>query len=397
MRKIARSFFAVMTCSAIVTAAIGPFAFGETSASTSLGISQTKPESGRYVELDGFYMVPYTHSIPELSISFEMIPIPGGEILIGSPESEPGHLAEEGPQFTVVIPPFWMAKTELTWGEYRAFMRSYNVFRRLRNGKIRVVNESNQADAVTAPTPLYDPSLIFSFGEDNRHPAVTMTQYAAKQYTKWLSGLTNIQYRLPTEAEWEYGARGGTQTPYSFGDDPAELGKYAHYEENVLEGPGKVGTKLPNPFGLHDMHGNVWEWTIDQFDSDTYRSYQRKKVSWLDAICWPTHHELRAARGGGWQDPPSRLRSAARLYSEDRLWKDIDPCVPQSPWWFTDAPSHMVGMRLVRSAKPLEKSLISKFWEIDNEEIREDVKASIDGGRGVQGIAVPEILPEFKR
>jgi formylglycine-generating enzyme required for sulfatase activity len=370
----------------------------ETPASDAvLGLSKTKPASGPFVELDGVYMVPYIHTIERTNISFEMIPIPGGEVTVGSPADEKGRTEDEGPQFTVQLPPFWMAKTELTWGEYKTFMRNYDLFKRLRSENIRLVDDSNKADAVTVPTPLYDPSHTYEHGDDNLQPAVTMTQFAAKQYTKWLSGITKTQYRLPTEAEWEYAARAGSKTAYAFGDDPAELEKYATFSDNAENGASKVGSKLPNQFGLHDMHGNVWEWTIDQFDPKGFGDRGGKKLGWEESIGWPTHADSRAARGGGWEDSADRVRSAVRLGSVDEDWKSEDPNVPLSPWWYTSDPARMVGMRLVRSAKDLPKDVIRRFWDADNEGIDEDVQFRLKEGRGAIGLPVPELIPEFQR
>jgi formylglycine-generating enzyme required for sulfatase activity len=364
---------------------------------STLGMSATKPESGPFVQVAGGFMVPYLHKFENTSISFEMIPVPGGEVTIGSPESEAGRTEDEGPQFTVVIEPFWMAKTELTWGEYKTFMRTYDVFKKLGDKKIRVVNESNKADAITVPTPLYEPSHTFEHGDDNKQPAVTMTQYAAKQYTKWLSGMSQVQYRLPTEAEWEHAARAGSKSAYAFGDDPAELEKYATFTDNAPDGASKVGTKLPNAFGLHDMHGNVWEWTIDQFDTKGFGDRAGKKLAWKDAVGWPTMPESRCVRGGGWQDGADRLRSAARMGSADEDWKEEDPNVPLSPWWYTSDPSRMVGMRLVRSSTPLSKETIAKFWEYDHESIEQDVSFRLREGRGATGIPVPELIEDLRR
>ena len=363
-----------------------------------LGISATKPENGPFVPIEGGkggYMIPYTQSFERTNVSFEMIPVPGGDVTVGSPDSEDGRSDDEGPQFSVNLEPFWIAKTELTWGEYNTFMRTYDVFKRLSSKGIRQVTDEVKADAITVPTPLYDPGKTYEYGDDKSQPAVTMTQYSAKQYTKWLSGLTEVQYRLPTEVEWEFAARAGSKTAYSFGDDPAQLEKYAVFGwEN---GAAKVGSKAPNAFGLHDMHGNVWEWTIDQFEPKGFEKLGGKSLVQFDGTNWPKEADSRCVRGGGWQDTADRVRSAARMGSVDDDWKEEDPNVPLSPWWYTSDPARMVGMRLVRSAKPLSNELIKKFWEIDVDAIQEDVDARLREGRGAIGISVPELIKEYQR
>ena len=370
----------------------------EASKANTLGISKTQPDSGPFVKLaDDAFMVPYSHSVEGTEVSFEMIPIPGGKATIGSPDEQPGRSQDEGPEFTVDVEPFWMAKTELTWAEYKTFLKTYDIFKRLSRQGVRKASGLDQADAITIPTPLYEPSFTYEFGDDPQQPAVTMTQYSAKLYTQWLSGITGSQYRLPTEAEWEYAARAGTKTAYTFGDDPTELDQYAAFADNCPDGAPKVGSKKPNPFGLHDMHGSVWEWTLDHYASDSYSGRQGKTLSVSEALVMPKEKSSRCVRGGGWQDPPERLRSAARLGSDDKVWKDADPNVPKSPWWFTDDPARMVGMRLVRSAKPLPQEDLKKIWGVDHNEINEDVLFRLEEGRGAIGISVPELLQDFKR
>ena len=340
-------------------------------------------------------MVPYTVSIPGTKIHFEMIPIPGGKFTMGSPDSEAGRNEDEGPQIAVDVPPFWMAKHELTWAEYKIYMSLYQVFKKLYSTGVRKIDESNVADAITAPTPLYDASHTFEFGEDPQQPAVTMTQYSAKQYTKWLSGMTGAQYRLPTEAEWEYASRAGSQTAYSFGDDPKQLADYACFEGANSGGTSKVGQKKPNAFGLHDMHGNVWEWTIDAYSEDGFEAIGAGPVTAEKAIQWPTTAFPRCVRGGGWQDPADRCRSAARLGSEDEDWKDEDPNVPLSPWWYTSDPARSVGMRLARSLKPIAPEQLKLYWDVDNDDIKMDIQLRIDEGRGAVGLPVPELATEL--
>ena len=366
----------------------------------TLGISKSKPETGPFVAIaggKGGYMVPYVQALERTNIIFEMIPVPGGLIDVGSPAEEPGRSEDEGPQYTVELEPYWVAKTELTWAEYKTFMRSYDIFKKLASQGIRQVDDSNRADAITVPTPLYEPSHTYEYGDDPKQPAVTMTQYAAKQYTKWLSGLTGVQYRLPTEAEWENAARGGSKASYCFGDNPEELDKYAVFAGNATTGAARVGSKSANAFGLHDMHGNAWEWTIDQFSASGFGDRGGKKFVGLAGTAWPTEADSRTVRGGSWQDPAERIRSAVRMGSVDEDWKESDPNVPKSPWWFTTDPARAVGMRLVRSLVPLDGEELNKFWEIDAVGIQEDVDSRVKEGRGALGLAVPQLLPLYQR
>lgn len=359
------------------------------------GIVSTKPAAGISVPIEGGFMVPYSVTIPGTNVQFEMIPVPAGKFSIGSPDAEPERKEDEGPQVEVEVPPFWLAKNELTWAEYKIYMSLYQVFKKLYTNNIRKVSDDNRVDAITAPTPLYDASHTFEFGEDPQQPAVTMTQYSAKQYTKWLSGMTGTQYRLPTEAEWEYAARGGSKSAYSFGDDVKQLADYACFEGNNTGGPSKVGQKKPNAFGLNDMHGNVWEWTMDAYSEDGYEAIGSGPVTLEKAIQWPTSAYPRCVRGGGWQDPADRCRSAVRMGSEDEDWKDEDPNVPLSPWWYTSDPARSVGMRIARSLKPIAPEQLKLYWDVDNDDIAQDIQMRIDEGRGASGLPVPELAKEL--
>jgi formylglycine-generating enzyme required for sulfatase activity len=287
-------------------------------------------------------MKPYRQAIGGTDVSFELVPIPGGVFTMGSPATEKGRKPDEGPQHQVRIEPFWMGQREVTWDEYDIWSFNLDIQRRkvLRQKEGRT---DPAADAVTRPTKPYT-DMTFDMGHDG-FPAICMTQLAAKMYCKWLSAKTGHYYRLPTEAEWEYACRAGTTTAYSCGDDPKKLAEYAWIEPNSAEKYHKVGLKKPNPWGLYDMHGNVAEWVLDQYQADYYSLLSKKKQPVTEPLCPPVKVYGRVVRGGSWDENPAQARSSAREFSVPE-WKIQDPQIPQSIWYFTDA-KH-VGFRVVR-------------------------------------------------
>jgi formylglycine-generating enzyme required for sulfatase activity len=288
---------------------------------------------------------PYTEQIPGTDVTFDMVPIPGGTFTMGSPEAEANRGADEGPPHPVTLRPFWMGKHEVTWEEFDNWAFTLDLKKKERDG-VDLAKQSaaeKAADAVTRPTPPYADET-FSFGR-NRQPAICITHHAALEYCRWLSTKTGKLYRLPTEAEWEYACRAGTTTAYHFGNDPAQLGDYAWYFENSDDRPQKVGKKKPNPWGLHDMHGNVAEWCMDRYVPDLYKRFDPRKPA-LQPVEVPTIKEYPyVVRGGSWDDDAEKLRSAARRGS-DKEFSVQDPQQPQSIWWHTDAT--FVGFRVVR-------------------------------------------------
>jgi formylglycine-generating enzyme required for sulfatase activity len=299
-------------------------------------------------------MADYSAKVPRTGAAYNMVAIKGGTFLMGSPEQEKGRENIEGPQARVQVAPFWLGRCEVTWDEYEPFMITR--VDRYKNGARKDYDPAihSDIDAVTGPTAPY---VEMSFGMGQRgFPAISMTQHAANKYCEWLSAQSGHFYRLPTEAEWEYACRAGTTTAYSFGDDPAELGKYAWYQDNSEEKYQKVGTKKPNPWGLYDMHGNVMEWTADQFVPDYFRRLPKLAVN---PFVRPATLYPRSVRGGGWDSGPDQLRSAYRLGS-DPAWQQQDPQLPKSIWYLTDA--QWVGFRIARPLKVPSVEEMNFYW-----------------------------------
>jgi formylglycine-generating enzyme required for sulfatase activity len=306
-------------------------------------------------------MKPYTELVPGSDARFDLVPIPGGTFVMGSPDAEKKRKKDEGPQHEVALEPFWMGTTEVTWDAYHVFMLRLDLARRPADTGLEVAQDA-WADAVSRPTPPYVP-MDFEMGVEG-YPAICMTQFAARQYTKWLSMKTGRFYRLPTEAEWEYACCAGTTTAYSFGDDPKDLEDYAWYFDNADDSYQKVGTKKPNPWGLFDMHGNVAEWVLDRHDPGFYATLGEATAN---PLAWPAELYPREVRGGSWDDDPDRLRSAARRPSS-KGWKVQDPQMPKSIWYHTDAT--FVGFRVVRPLREPSAEEQLRYWEADTDDVR---------------------------
>lgn len=366
----------------------------------SLGFGDGAPDEQSIVT-DAGVMTAYTDTLPGADIAFDMVPVPGGEFRLGSPDSEAGRREDEGPVAAVSVPPFWIGRCEVTWAEFRYFMGLYDDFKQLGQMPgpetpepvVRYLKASRiEVDAVTCPTPLYDASFTYAAGEDPRQPAVTMTQFAARQYTKWLSRVTGRDYRLPSEVEWEYAARAGAETAYAFGDDPAGLGDYAWFEANSDGRLHRVGEKAPNAWGLHDMHGNAAELVLDQYSADAYSGREGDSPD----VAWPTEPYPFVVRGGCWYDGPEGCRSAARRTTVDEEWKLSDPNFPESPWWYTERPTTGIGFRIVRPLEPMDAETRTRAWEPNVETLKLDVADRLDEGRGAQAAADPR-LPDAVR
>ncbi|SHH06243.1 formylglycine-generating enzyme family protein [Pedobacter caeni] len=287
----------------------------------------------------------YTQQIDGTKLSFEMKAIPGGEFQMGSKKGK----ADEQPVHKVSIDPFWMGSVEVTWDIYEPFL--YKDYETTHSTGPVPAN----VDAVTRPTKPYL-DMTFGMGKEN-HPALAMTHYNAIQYCKWLYARTGVFYRLPTEAEWEYASRAGSTEEYAFGNDAAQLAAYAWFKENSEGKTHIVGQKKPNQWGLYDMYGNVAEWTYDQYAPDTYAGISGAKAK--NPVAVPEKLYSHVIRGGSYDDVAKDLRSAARLAS-DPVWKQLDPQIPKSNWWFPEAP--FIGMRLVRPVTSPSKEAIDAYY-----------------------------------
>ena len=218
-------------------------------------------------------------------VKLEMIAIPGGTFLMGSPENEAERDDDEGPQHQVTVPSFFMGKYPLTQAQYQAILGS-------------------------------NPSYF----KGNNRPVETVSWDDAVLFCQKLSQRTGKSYRLPSEAEWEYACRAGTKTPFSFGDNitpdlvnyngnyPYKSAPKGKYREQTTD----VETFTPNSFGLYDMHGNVWEWCED----DWHENYINAPT---DGSAWNSRsgNNTKTLRGGSW-DPDAGYCRAAYRYGDSR-------------------------------------------------------------------------------
>jgi len=219
------------------------------------------------------------------SIGLKLVPIPSGSFTMGSPATEKDRGTDEAQVDVGVTRPFLIGQTVVTQGQWKAVMKSEPW-----KGE-RCVATGDDAPAVYV----------------DWHDAVAFCRKLTviERAEGWLE--KGEHYRLPTEAEWEYACRAGTTAPWSFGSDPRKLGTHAWYYGNTggrkEQYAHRVGRKKPNPWGLCDMHGNVYEWC-----SDWYKS----RLSGGADPQGPSSGTAKVLRGGGWAYDPSRCRSADR-------------------------------------------------------------------------------------
>jgi formylglycine-generating enzyme required for sulfatase activity len=236
----------------------------------------------------------------------EMVVIPKGQFVMGSPTGEEGRFDDEGPQVNVTIAsPFAVSRYAVTRGEFSAFVNE------------KGLDMSGGAFVWNGKQWKQDPKRSWrdpGFAQDDSHPVVCVNWHDAEAYTKWLSEKTGKPYRLLSEAEWEYAARAGTQTPFWWGSSISP--EQANYDCNYTFGGGPKGEWLqstvpvsryqPNPWGLYQVHGNVSEWCEDCWN-------ERHSGAPADGSARTTGDcGLRVLRGGSWDYVPQSLRAARR-------------------------------------------------------------------------------------
>jgi len=299
----------------------------------------------------------FTEQIPNSPVSFNMVAIPGGKFKMGSPAGEPFRKEDEGPVREVEISPFFMAEIEVSWDEYLAFYTQTAAEGRSTDTEGVRKNVAKETDAISGATPPYgQPDQGWGMG---KRPAISFSYHAAETYCKWLTSVTGKTYRLPTEAEWEYACRAGSETPYFFPGDPKKFEKTgikAKISKNdtavintyvIFKGNSPTKTQLPdrvkpNPFGLKNMAGNVAEFCSDWYKEDAYAQYPQGIVRDPKGPEEGTEHVV---RGGSFLSTAGVLRSAARDYSRTESWLKTDPQMPKSMWWYSDC--FNVGFRVV--------------------------------------------------
>jgi formylglycine-generating enzyme required for sulfatase activity len=281
-------------------------------------------------------------------LTFDMVLIPGGTFTMGSPAGEADRVAHEGPQHQVQLSPFYLCSTETTLELFLTYYQETGTAKKefAEEQAAQKAEAENAAgvNAITGPTPVYGDMTM---GYSKKHPAIGMTWHNATTFCKWLSQKTGKRYRLPTEAEWEYAARAGTNSPFGVCDNADGLKDYGWFKANSNGEPHAVATKKPNVWGLYDMQGNVREWVVDFYAPTGYEDAAKEKQSVNPT--GPKDAKVHVARGGFYDSPAAEVRCAARGFEED-WWRMNDPQIPKSRWWLPQIDS--IGFRVACTPEP---------------------------------------------
>ena len=228
-----------------------------------------------------------------------LVLIPTGRFKMGSPREEDGHNDDEELHDVEITKLIGLGKYPVTVGQFRRFVHD----RTYHGGKAYLTEAERNHEKLTWENP--------GWQQTEDYPVVLVTWNDAVAFCKWLSLKEDKKYRLPTEAEWEYGCRAGTTTRFFSGDDDDSLRRVAHFAEGVLTDKypftAPVGSLKSNAWGLHDMHGNVFQWCHDCYDKDFYQHSPKQDPRGPD----PTAGASRVIRGGSWKIKSSKLCRAA--------------------------------------------------------------------------------------
>jgi len=328
------------------------------------------------------------------SIGMTLVEIPAGTYLRGERPKSPikksiprsinsaWHLGNEEPTHRVTIPePLWVGATEVTVGQFQEFVRDANYRTAVEQGEAKMLGfrpPKEDAENDSLEGQIFESSSDYSwqnpgFEQSDSDPVVGVTYQDAEAFCQWLSKKEGVTYRLPTEAEWEYFCRAGSEGHFSFGNKPADL---IHQHANIgdvsleKEHPGTVlpqwvvdverdpadgyaftaptASYQPNAWGLYDTHGNVWEWCIDQYRDTAYKNLvdaeiaehgapaKGEKVTLLNPVNTTPQLEAidsRVIRGGSFYTGPVMARAAVRAF------------------WVADDAACYVGFRVVRDSE----------------------------------------------
>ncbi len=274
----------------------------------------------------------YIETIPGSSVSFDMLAIPSGSFEMKIYSDNNFRKKPIGSK-QVKLSSFFMAKVELTWDAYRAFLTDVESEGRVDDSKAR-----NDLDAISGATPPWgDPAQGWGMGQ---RPAISMTWQAAHMYCKWLSNKTGKMYRLPTEAEWEY-ACGASSKPMARLSDEVISSQFIYRDNSKGKTHLPEGMK-PNNFGLVNMLGNVKEFCSDWYADNPF---ENKIDSLLFNPQGPTKGKERVIKGGSFRSKKEYIRADYRESTEHDRWLKTDPQMPKSIWWYSDCRD--VGFRLV--------------------------------------------------
>jgi len=341
-------FVALATCLGAIIVAV---------ALASAPVAEAPPPQGRGLRL----AEKYTETVRTQSgekLSFEMVLIPAGSFLMGSPAGEAGRSENEGPQHQVRLDPFYLCTTETTLELFLAYYQETvsakkDFVETEQAKKAAEQASSSDVDAITGPTPVYGD---LTMGYSGKHPGIGMTWHNAMTFCRWLSNKTGKQYRLPTEAEWEYACRAGAGSVFGFAPAPVfrqenagvpnELADFAWCKPNSDGETQEVAKKKPNAWGLYDMLGNVREWVYDFYSPTGYTEAGKKNPAVNPK--GPETGQVHVARGGDYRSSMEELRPAARAF-EEKWWRSGDPQIPKSKWWLPEM--DFIGFRVARSAE----------------------------------------------